>query len=95
LTPEQHALEVLNMLNQEWNTQTYGEVRFREGFQQGFRQAMQEEAELYSYETARILFEMNLSLEQIAKGSQLPLEKVRELYQSGALANPANQTKRS
>jgi hypothetical protein len=38
---------------------------------------------------------MNLPLEQIAKGSQLSLEKVRELYQSGALANPADQTKLS
>jgi hypothetical protein len=83
----QHSSEVLNMLNQEWNMETFGEVRFEEGVRQ--------EAVRRSYETARILFEMSLPLEQIAKGSQLPLEKVRELYQSGALGNPANQTKLS
>jgi hypothetical protein len=116
---KQHASEVLNMLNQEWNTQTYGEVRFSEGVQQGIQlgiqqgvqqgiqqgvqqgiqqgvqQGIQLGEERRSYETARILFEMSLPLEQIAKGSQLPLEKVRELYQSDALANPADQTKLS
>jgi predicted transposase/invertase (TIGR01784 family) len=100
---ERHSSEVLNMLNQEWNTQTYGEIRFSEGVEHGIQQGVQHGIQLgvqqgeerRSCETARTLFEMNLSLEQIAKATRLSLDKVRELYQNGALANPADQTKLS
>jgi predicted transposase/invertase (TIGR01784 family) len=87
---EQHSSEVLNMLNQEWNTKTYGEVRFSEGMQQGIQQGIQLEAERRSHETARILFELNLPLEQIAKATQLSIDKLRELRQNGAFDNTVN-----
>jgi predicted transposase/invertase (TIGR01784 family) len=74
------------MLNQEWNTQTYGDVRFSEGIQQGILQGVQQGilqgAEQRSYETARALFELNLPLDQIAKATKISLDKLREFLQN-------------
>jgi predicted transposase/invertase (TIGR01784 family) len=47
----------------------------KEGIQQGFSQGAEQKA----IETAKNLLTMNLSLEQIAQATSLPLEKIQEL----------------
>ena len=49
------------------------------GIQQGIQQGFSQGAEQKAIETAKNLLTMNLSLEQIAQATSLPLEKIQEL----------------
>ena len=51
----------------------------KEGIQQGIEQGISEGAEQTKIQTAKNLFAMNLSCEQIAQATELPLEKVLEI----------------
>ena len=51
----------------------------KEGIQQGIEQGISQGAEQKAIETAKNLLSMNLSLEQIAQATSLPLEKVQKL----------------
>ncbi len=52
---------------------------YREGLAEGIEQGIEQGAEKTKIETAKKLFSMGLSLEQVAEGTGLPLEKVKEL----------------
>jgi predicted transposase/invertase (TIGR01784 family) len=51
------------------------------GIEQGIQKGISEGAEQKAIETAKNLLTMNLSLEQIAQATSLPLEKIQELEQ--------------
>ena len=67
--------EVRNMLIAEYSYETDIKVQRREAFRLG----KEEGAEQKAIETAKKLLSMNLSLEQIAQATSLPLEKIQEL----------------
>ena len=50
-----------------------------EGIEQGIQQGIEQGAEQKAIETAKKLISMGLSLEQVAQGTELPLEKVIQL----------------
>jgi len=50
-----------------------------QGISQGIEQGIEQGAEQTKIETTKKLFSMGLSLEQVAEGTGLPLEKVKEL----------------
>ena len=52
---------------------------YREGLAEGIEQGIERGAEKTKIETAKKLISMGLSLEQVAEGTDLPLEKVQEL----------------
>ena len=54
-------------------------VAFQEGEAFGIEKGISEGAEQKAIETAKKLLSMNLSLEQIAQATSLPLEKIQEL----------------
>ena len=53
-----------------------------EGIEKGIEQGIEQGAELTKIETAKKLISMGLSLEQVAEGTGLSLEKVQELANS-------------
>ena len=63
------------MLIAEYSYETDIKVQRREAFRLG----KEEGAEQKAIETAKKLLSMNLSLEQIAQATSLPLEKIQEL----------------
>ena len=65
------------MLIAEYSYETDIKVQRREAFRLG----KEEGAEQTKIETAKNLLTMNLSLEQIAQATSLPLEKIQELEQ--------------
>ena len=69
------STEVRNMLIAEYSYETDIKVQRREAFRLG----KEEGAEQTKIETAKNLLTMNLSLEQIAQATSLPLEKIQEL----------------
>ena len=52
---------------------------YREGLAEGIEQGIEQGAEQNKIETAKKLLKDNLPIEQIAKYTDLPLEKVQEL----------------
>ncbi len=50
-----------------------------EGIEQGIEKGIEQGAAKTKIETAKKLISMGLSLEQVAEGTELPLEKVQEL----------------
>ena len=50
-----------------------------EGIEQGIEKGIEQGAEQKAIETAKKLISMGLSLEQVAEGTELSLEKVQEL----------------
>ena len=52
---------------------------YREGLAEGIEQGIEQGAEQKAIETAKKFISMGLSLEQVAEGTELPLEKVQEL----------------
>jgi hypothetical protein len=95
---EQHSTEVLNMLTQEWNTQTYGEVRYSEGIQEGMELGEKRGMELgvttERLNFARRLLAAKMPLEQIASYTLLPLDRLRELSKSNAADVTENKARR-
>jgi hypothetical protein len=71
---EAHSTEVINMLFAEWKDEEALEYRYKEGMREG-REEGREEGRL---ETAKNLLEMGLGLEQIAKGTGLSIETIKE-----------------
>ena len=55
---------------------------YREGLAEGIKQGIEQGAEQTKIETAKKLLIDNLPIEQIAKYTDLPLEKVQELKQN-------------
>jgi hypothetical protein len=58
---------VLNVLTQEWDMSKALDTRFMEG------------QEVANIKTARRLLAMGLKLEDVARGSDLPLERIKHL----------------
>ena len=52
---------------------------YREGLAEGIEQGIEQGAEQKAIETAKKFISMGLSLEQVAEGTELPLEKIAEL----------------
>ena len=50
-----------------------------QGIEKGIEQGIEQGAAKTKIETAKKLISMGLSLEQVAEGTELPLEKVQEL----------------
>ena len=73
------STEVRNMLIAEYSYETDIKVQRREAFQEG--------AEQTKIQTAKNLFAMNLSCEQIAQATELPLEKVLEIEEQLRIKN--------
>ena len=55
--------------------QSEREQGIERGIEQGFERGFEQE----KYETARVLLEMGLSVEQVAKGTRLPIEEVERI----------------
>ena len=78
LIKEQQAEVRMNLLT-DFDQEQYDRIRRREGYEDGIAQGAQQNA----IETAkRFLAIKSLSDEQIAQGTNLPLEKVLELKES-------------
>ena len=76
---EEHAREVIDMVNFEWNQELFEAAKFEEGLEQGLEQGR---AEGRDEERGIMILNMlreKMPLEMIAKVSNLSLEKVREL----------------
>ena len=76
---EEHAREVVDMVNFEWNQELFEAAKFEEGLEQGLEQGR---AEGRDEERGIMILNMlreKMPLEMIAKVSNLSLEKVREL----------------
>ena len=76
---EEHAREVVDMVNFEWNQELFEAAKFEEGLEQGLEQGR---AEGRDEERGVMILNMlreKMPLEMIAKVSNLSLEKVREL----------------
>ena len=57
---------------------------FKRGIEQGIEQGIERGTENTKYETARNFLKMGLSLEQVAQGTTLPLEKVKQIQRECA-----------
>ncbi|MBQ8776151.1 MAG: hypothetical protein IJZ71_01550, partial [Treponema sp.] len=79
------STEVRNMLIAEYSYETDIKVQrreaYREGLAEGIEQGIEQGAEKTKIETAKKLLIDNLPIEQIAKYTDLPLEKVNQLKQ--------------
>ena len=79
------SIEVRNMLIAEYSYETDIKVQrreaYREGLAEGIEQGIEQGAEKTKIETAKKLLIDNLPIEQIAKFTDLPLEKVNQLKQ--------------
>ena len=49
------------------------------GFERGIEQGIERGIETTKYETAINLLQMGLSLEQVAQGTNLPLERIKQI----------------
>ena len=67
------------MLIAEYSYETDIKVQHREAYREGLAEGIEQGIEQTKIETAKKLFSMGLSLEQVAEGTGLPLEKVKEL----------------
>ena len=67
------------MLIAEYSYETDIKVQRREAYREGLAEGIEQGTEQTKIETAKKLFSMGLSLEQVAEGTGLPLEKVKEL----------------
>ncbi len=67
------------MLIAEYSYETDIKVQRREAYREGLAEGIEQGIEQTKIETAKKLFSMGLSLEQVAEGTGLPLEKVKEL----------------
>lgn len=72
---EEHAREVVDMVNFEWNQELFEAAKFEEGLEQGRAEGRDEERGIMILNMLR----EKMPLEMIAKVSNLSLEKVREL----------------
>ena len=63
------------MLIAEYSYETDIKVQRREAYREGLAEGIEQKA----IETAKKLISMGLSLEQVAEGTELSLEKVQEL----------------
>ena len=72
---EEHAREVVDMVNFEWNQELFESAKFEEGLEQGRAEGRDEERGVMILNMLR----EKMPLEMIAKVSNLSLEKVREL----------------
>jgi predicted transposase/invertase (TIGR01784 family) len=73
------STEVRNMLIAEYSYETDIKVQRREAYREGLAEGIEQGAEQTKIETAKKLLKDNLPIEQIAKYTDLPLEKVQEL----------------
>ena len=80
---EEHAREVVDMVNFEWNQELFESAKFEEGLEQGLEQGRAEgRAEGRDEERGVMILNMlreKMPVEMIAKVSNLSLEKIREL----------------
>ena len=67
------------MLIAEYSYETDIKVQRREAYREGLAEGIEQGAERNKIETAKKLLKDNLPIEQIAKYTDLPLEKVQEL----------------
>ena len=79
------SIEVPNMLIAEYSYETDIKVQrreaYREGLAEGIEQGIEQGAEQKAIETAKNFLKEGLSAEQIARCTDLPLEKVNQLKQ--------------
>jgi hypothetical protein len=73
---ETHSSEVLNMLTDEWNWEEYKEVAIEEAREEGMEKGIEQ--------TARNLLAMGMAIDDIARATELPVEKVCALASEGA-----------
>ena len=69
------------MLIAEYSYETDIKVQRREAYREGLAEGIEQGAEQKAIETAKKLLIDNLPIEQIAKYTDLPLEKVNQLKQ--------------
>ena len=67
------------MLIAEYSYETDIKVQRREAYREGLADGIEQGAEQTKIETAKKLLKEGLSVEQIARCTELPLEKVQEL----------------
>jgi predicted transposase/invertase (TIGR01784 family) len=71
---ETHSSEVLNMLTDEWNWEEYKEVALEEA-----REEVWEQAREQMEQAAKNFLAMGITVDEIARATGLPLERVRSL----------------
>ena len=67
------------MLIAEYSYETDIKVQRREAYREGLAEGIEQGAERKAFETAKKLLKEGLPVEQIARCTDLPLEKVQEL----------------
>ena len=67
------------MLIAEYSYETDIKVQRREAYREGLAEGIEQGAEQKAIETAKNFLKEGLSVEQIARCTELPLEKVQEL----------------
>jgi hypothetical protein len=72
---QQNGSEVLNVLTQEWDMSKALDTRFMEGQEDGILRG----EDRANIKTARRLLGMGLKLEDVARGTGLPVEKIKHL----------------
>ena len=73
------STEIKNMLIAEYSYETDIKVQRREAYREGLAEGIEQGAEQKAIETAKNFLKEGLSVEQIARCTELPLEKVQEL----------------
>lgn len=79
--------EIMSILKTEYNEDEFAEVTYKDGLEDGIKQGkaegkaegIEEGTMKEKIDTVQRLYEMNLSLEQIAQGSKLSINKVKEI----------------
>jgi hypothetical protein len=85
---KRNGSEVLNMLTQEWDMGKALDTRFMEGREQGREEGISRGVTREKAETARRLLAMGMKLEDIARGTGLPVEKIKPLAPDNAAQIP-------
>ena len=83
--------EVLNMSLTEFDQEAYDRHRFNEGKEAGIAIGIAEGERKTALQNARNFIRMGIPLEQIAKGTELPLETVLHLQEEMAVGVCANR----
>ena len=78
--------EIMSILQTEYDQDKYGEAKFKDGFVEGKAkgktEGLKEGAMKANVATVNRLAKMGLSFEQIAEGTDLPIEQVKEILKS-------------
>ena len=77
----------MSILKTEYNEDEFAEVTYKDGLEDGIKQGKAEGILEANIAIIKRFSEMGLSLEQIAQGTNLTLEKVKEILEKSETTN--------